>query len=323
MASVDAAVDLLPRQFMGNVCRAAVEAGVSIVNTNYAHGLAEFDAPAQEAGVTILPECGLDPGIDLVMYGEAVRRFDRIEVIRSYCGGFPAADAADNPLKYKISWTWEGVLSSSMRDSRIIRGGRRVDIPAARQHDPEFVHEIEFPGLGTLEAIPNGRADQFTDQLGLADTIRETGRYALRWPGWSEFWRPVKQLGFLSRDPVPGLPADVSPYLLVEKLLGPQLQYRPEEKDLVAMVNVFEGMLDGRPTRLTSRLLVERDLDTGLLAMSQAVGFAASIAVQMIAGGEMTEAGVLSPARHVPGRRFLEELAARGIEITEELESLG
>jgi saccharopine dehydrogenase-like NADP-dependent oxidoreductase len=322
MGSADAVIDLLPRQFMVGVCAAAVEAGVGVVNTNYGPEIAHFDGPAREAGVAILPECGLDPGIDLVLYGEAARRFDLLEVVRSYCGGFPEAAAADNPLKYKTSWTWEGVLASTIRDSRIVQGGQSIDIPAARQHDPEFVHEIEFPPLGTLEAIPNGMSDEFTDQLGLRGTIRETGRYALRWPGWSAFWRPLKELGFLSRDPVAGLPGEASPYAMLDRLLGPQLEYRDDEKDLVAMVNVFEGVMRGRPTRLTSRLLIERDMTTGLLAMSQAVGFTASIVAQMIGGGEITETGLLSPALHVPGSRFLAELADRGIEIVEELEVL-
>ncbi len=322
MESADAVVDLLPRQLMPAVCSAAVEAGASVVNTNYAAEIADFDSPAREAGVAILPECGLDPGIDLVLYGEAQRRFDRLDVIRSYCGGIPESAAADNPLKYKASWTWEGVLSSTMRDSRIVRDGQVVEIPAARQHDPEFVHQIEFPGLGSLEAIPNGLADKFTDQLGLGDPIRETGRYALRWPGWSAFWRPLKQMGFLSRDPVPGLPGEASPYAMLDRLLGPQMEYRDDEKDLVAMVNIFEGLLNGNPTRITSWLLMERDLTTGLLAMSQAVGFTASIAAQMIAGGEIPETGLLSPVRHVPGERFFQELARRGIEVSEQLEAL-
>jgi saccharopine dehydrogenase-like NADP-dependent oxidoreductase len=322
IGSADVVVDLLPRQFMTDVCAAAVEAGVSVVNTNYGSDIAGFDGPAREAGVAILPECGLDPGIDLVAYGEAARRFDRLEVVRSYCGGIPEPAAADNPLKYKASWTWEGVLSSTMRDSRIVRDGRPVDIPAAHQHDPDYVHEIEFPGLGILEAIPNGMADTFTDQLGLGGTIRETGRYALRWPGWSAFWRPLKQFGFLGREPLPGLSGDASPYDLLDNLLGPQMEYGDDEKDLVAMVNVFEGIMGGRPTRLTSRLLMERDLSSGLLAMSQAVGFPASIAAQMIGSGEITEIGVLSPALHIPGGRFFEELAGRGVEMTEHLESL-
>jgi saccharopine dehydrogenase-like NADP-dependent oxidoreductase len=65
-----------------------------------------------------------------------------------------------------------------------------------------FVHEIEFPNLGSLEAIPNGDAVFFTDRMGLTETIVNTGRYSLRWPGWSAFWRPLKKLGFLSQDPV-------------------------------------------------------------------------------------------------------------------------
>lgn len=322
IGAADVAIDLLPRQFMAGVCAAAVEAGVGVVNTNYSGDLARFDGPAREAGVAILPECGLDPGIDLVLYGEAARRFDRLDVIRSYCGGFPEPKAADNPLKYKISWTWEGVLASTVRNSRIIQDGQPIEIPAAHQHDPVFVHEIEFPSLGTLEAIPNGMADRFTEQLGLGSTIRETGRYALRWPGWSDFWRPLKQFGLLSRDSVVGLPAGTSSYDMLDKVLGPQLEYEEDEKDLVAMVNIFEGLLDGRPTRLTSRLLMERDLTTGLLAMSQAVGFTASIVAQMIAAGEIAETGLLSPVSHIPPARFFEELAGRGVAITEQLESL-
>ena len=217
-----------------------------MVNTNYAAPIAHLNEAARSAGVAILPECGLDPGIDLVLYGEAQRRFDALNLINSYCGGFPEQTACDNPLKYKVSWVFEGVLASTKRDSRIIRKGAVIDIPGARQHDEAYVHEVDFPGLGTLEAIPNGNAVAFTDALGVTDTIRETGRYSLRWPGWSAFWRPLKQLGFLSEEPVDGLAGTVSPYQMMDKLVGPQIQYRRNEKDLVAMLNIFEGLKDGR-----------------------------------------------------------------------------
>ena len=57
---------------------------------------------------------------------------------------------------------------------------------------------------------------------------------------------------------------------MMNKLLGPQLQYKRNEKDLVAMLNVFEGIKGGRRVRLVSRLLIERDLDTGIMAMARA-----------------------------------------------------
>jgi lysine 6-dehydrogenase len=318
----DVAIDLLPRQFTPKVCQAAIKTGVGVVNTNYAGSISNLGAQAKKAGVSIMPECGLDPGIDLIIYGEAGRRFDELHVIKSYCGGFPEKTACDNPINYKVSWTWEGVLSSTNRDSRAIIDGRLVYIPGASQHDTEFIHFVDFPGLGQLEAIPNGDAVFYTDLLGVTETIRETGRYSLRWPGWSSFWHPLKQLGFLGEKPVPGLPCEISPRQFLDKLMGPQLQYKKNEKDLVAMLNIFEGIAEGKKLRLTSRLLIERDLDTGLMAMSKGVGFPASIVAQMIAGGEITEKGVLAPAVHVPYQPFMDRLAERGIIIEEEQEVL-
>ena len=314
----DVAIDLLPRQFIEPVCRAAIRNAVSVVNTNYAYPIANLHEEARKAGVAIMPECGLDPGIDLVLYGEAFRRFDELTVINSYCGGFPEPSACDNPLSYKVSWIFEGVLASTKREGRIIRNGAVVDIPGAHQHDTEYVHEIAFPGLGTLEAIPNGDAVFFTDALGVTATIRETGRYSLRWPGWSAFWRPLKQLNFLSEEPVPGLAGSVSPFQMIDKLVGPQIQYQRDEKDLVAMLNIFEGEKDGQQVRLTSRLLIERDLETGLMAMAQGVGCPAAIVARMIAGGEIVETGVLSPMQHIPYPTFIEALQNRGIVVEEE-----
>ena len=310
-------VDLLPRQFMETVCQAAIRAGVGVVNTNYAYPIAHLNDAAREANVAIMPECGLDPGIDLVLYGEARRRFDELQVINSYCGGFPERAACDNPLDYKVSWVFEGVLAATKRRSRFIRSGAVIDIDAKDQHDPAHVQALDFPGLGTLEAIPNGDAVFFTDALGVTATIRETGRYSLRWPGWSAFWRPLKQLGFLDETPVAGLPCAVSPYQLVDKLLAPQLQYGRDEKDLVAMLNVFEGRRDGRRTRLTSRLLIERDLRTGLMAMAQGVGYPAAIVARMIASGEIPEKGLLSPMTHVPYPAFIDALQRRNIQVEE------
>jgi len=168
---------------------------------------------AKEAGIAIMPECGLDPGIDLVIYNDARTRFDSLSLINSYCGGFPERKACTNPMNYKLSWIWRGVLSSTMRDGKIIRDRQIIEIPGVRQHDDPFVHEIEFPNLGPLEAIPNGDAVFFTDRMGLTNTIVNTGRYSLRWPGWSAFWRPLKKLGFLDEDPVKGLDAFPSYYI--------------------------------------------------------------------------------------------------------------
>jgi len=319
---VDVVVDFLPKAFGPRVNEAVLEAKVPVVNTNYLHHPQALDKRARKAGIAIMPECGLDPGIDLLIYGEAKNKFDSLSVINSYCGGFPEKKACTNPLNYKLSWIWRGVLNSTMRDARIIKDGRIIDIPAARQHDKTFIHTIEFPSLGTLEAIPNGDAVFFTDRMGLTGTIINTGRYSLRWPGWSAFWQPLKELGFLSEEPVQGLENRITPMDFMDKHLGPQLAYDDNEKDLVIMINVFEGRKAGRKMRFTSSMRIERDLETGIMAMSKGVAFTACIVAKMIARGEIKAKGVLSPITDIPVWPFKERLNKRGIVITEKMEEL-
>jgi saccharopine dehydrogenase-like NADP-dependent oxidoreductase len=317
---VDAVIDLLPLPFMANAFEAAVETRVPLVSTNYGKPIHHLHESARAAGVSLMPECGLDPGIDLVICGHAVRQFDELHVLNSYCGGIPEKKACTNSLDYKISWNFDMVLRSQKRPSVFIRGGEKLEVPAAQQHETDMIHTIRFPGLGDMEAVPNGDAVFYTDLLGVTPGIREAGRYALRWPGWCAFWRPLKRLGFLSDEPVKGLDCAVTPHQFMVKHLEPQLQYQDGEKDVVAMYNVFSGVKDGRPKTLKTSLVIERDLKSGLYGMSLGVGFPASIVAQMIASGEISKKGVLNPALDVPYAPFMAALAQRGIVVTEEVE---
>jgi lysine 6-dehydrogenase len=314
---VDAAIDLLPLPLMPNAFEAALDARVPLVSTNYGTPIRHLHAAARNAGVGLMPECGLDPGIDLVLCAHAARRFDELHVLNSYCGGIPERKACTNPIDYKISWNFDMVMRSQKRASVFIRDGKRLEVPADHQHDTDMIHTIHFPGLGELEAVPNGDAVFYTDLLGLTPFVREAGRYALRWPGWCAFWRPLIRLGFLSDEPVKGLPCPVTPHQMVVKLLESRLQYQNDEKDVVAMVNIFKGIKDGRPKTLQTSLLIERDLQSGLFGMSRGVGFPASIVAQMLASGEISKHGVLNPARDIPYARFIAALSERGIAVNE------
>jgi saccharopine dehydrogenase-like NADP-dependent oxidoreductase len=316
----DAVIDLLPLPFMVNAFEAALETRVPLVSTNYGKPIRYLHEPAREAGVALMPECGLDPGIDLVICGHAVRQFDQLHVLNSYCGGVPEKKACTNPLNYKISWNFDMVLRSQKRHSVFIRAGKRLEVPAEQQHENAMIHTIQFPGLGEMEAAPNGDAVFYTDLLGVTPGIREAGRYFLRWPGWCAFWRPLKRLGLLGDEPVQGLDGTVTPHQFMVKLLEPQLQYQENEKDLVVMYNVFAGVKKGRPKTIKTSLVIERDLKSGLYGMSLGVGSPASIVAQMIASGEISRRGVLNPALDVPYAPFMAALAERGIIVKEEVE---
>jgi saccharopine dehydrogenase-like NADP-dependent oxidoreductase len=316
----DVVLDFLPPQCVRTVAEAAIKSRLNLVNTNYPYDILDLDHAAKERGISIIPECGLDPGIDLIIYNYSLKYFDEVFKLNSYCGGIPEKAACDNPLNYKVSWNIDAVLKSQKRDATLIANSDVVHIPSKDQHKNEFIHNIEFPELGTLEAIPNGNAVYYADLLKIADTLRETGRYTLRWPGWSVFWHPMKELGFLSDAPINGLPCEVSPSEIVAKLLEPQLQYNDSEKDLCVMLNKVEGVREGKQRRLTCSLMIERDLATGLMAMSMGVAYPACIAAEMIVKGDITQKGVLSPVTDVPCDDFINQLNRRGIKITETIE---
>jgi len=316
----DVVLDFLPPQCVRTVAKAAIKSGVNLVNTNYPYDILDLDHSAKEKDIAIIPECGLDPGIDLILYNYSLQYFDEVLKLNSYCGGIPEKAACDNPLKYKISWNINAVLRSQIRDATLIADSKVINIPAKDQHENAFIHNIEFPELGMLEAIPNGNAVYYANLLKIEEKLSETGRYTLRWPGWCAFWNPMKKLGFLSDEPVNGLSDKVAPLEMVAKLLESQLQYNDSEKDLCVMVNKVEGVRKGKQQILTCSLLIERDMVTGLMAMSMGVAYPACITAEMIVKGEIKRKGVLSPAIDVPCDAFMDRLNTKGIRIKETIE---
>jgi saccharopine dehydrogenase-like NADP-dependent oxidoreductase len=316
----DVAVHLLPPAFIAPVAREAIESGVHLVNASFVPAdLRRLTGEAHSRGVTILPEFGLDPGIDLVMLGDAARSLDVIEEIYSYGAGIPEPDAANNPLRYKVSWTLEGVLNAYRRPARMIREGALVEIDGTQLFSPENVHEIRVLGLGTLEAYPNGDVLPYVDALGLdPGSLRAAARYSMRWPGHCALWRSMVDLHLLDPEPVivGGSPVDRVRFLAAA--IGPHIQYGPDERD-VAVVRVdVVGRSSGECRRLRYQLVDRRDLTTGLSAMSRTVGFTASIGAILIGTGVITGRGLLSPVTDVPYPILADELGRRGIELARE-----
>ena len=314
----DVVIDLLPVPYIRDVASAAVRHGIHLVNTFYP--LSEVKALANEAeanGVTILPEFGMDPGLDLVLLGKAVRSLDHVESIITYGAGFPEPDAADNPLKYKITWTFEGVLRSYLRAGRVIRDGRGVDIPADAIFNPEHIHEIDIEGLGRLEAFPNGDATQYAGILELnPENLRDMGRYVLRWPGHCAFWKTIVDLHLLDPEPVVVDGVEVDRRRFLAAALEPHLRYGDDERDVVVVRIEVSGIKNGERQRVVYQVIDRRDLDTGFTAMNRTVGFTAVIGAVMIGVRQITKRGVLSPVNDVPYATLVRELQARGIQVT-------
>ncbi|MBE9524039.1 MAG: saccharopine dehydrogenase NADP-binding domain-containing protein [Chloroflexi bacterium] len=317
-SGADVIINLLPKQFINTIAEAAIVHGIHMVFTSYI--TPEVAAMANEAkakNITILPEFGLDPGIDLVLLGHAVRSLDTVDDILCYGAGFPEPAAANNAIKYKVSWTFEGVMQSYRRAGLVIRNGKVVTISDSEMFAPENIHLIDIPGIGTLEAFPNGDALKYADLLGIERSKLQTiGRYAMRWPGHCAFWKAMIDLHLLDSEPVliDGKAIDRKQYLAAA--MAPHLQYGADERDVTVVRVEVKGQLNGEQKHLVYQMIDKRDLETGLMSMNRTVGFTVSIGALMIGTGQIAKRGLLSPINDIPFEPFAQELATRGIQIT-------
>jgi lysine 6-dehydrogenase len=312
----DIVVCMLPASFGYATANAAIDAGKPFVSTSYTGRIAELAEKAKQKKVAVLPEMGLDPGIDLILGKMAIEALDEIHGLYSYGSGVPEpACADDNPLKYKITWTFDGVLLSYKRPARLLKDGKEISIAPEDIFNEENIHMVDIPGLGRMEAYPNGDAISFIKAFDLNHSVTHMGRFAMRWPGHCNFWRIMSMMGFLDDQPAMIDGVEVSPFKFVSAHLSRQLQYRKNERDVVVLRIHSWGLKHGRRTNVFYDLIDYRDLETGFFAMNRTVGFTASIAAQMLLDGTITETGLLSPIRHVPPQTLIQELEQRNIMI--------
>ena len=115
----------------------------------------------------------------------------------SYGAGLPEPSAEDNPIRYKITWTFEGVLVAYQRPGRFLENGVEIVVPGTQMFHEAYIHRADFPEVGELEAYPNGDAIRYIDVFGLGKTVKTMGRFGMRYPGHCRFWQTLADLGFL------------------------------------------------------------------------------------------------------------------------------
>ncbi len=206
----DIVVSLLPPAHHQIIAELCVENGKHMVCTSYADdALRALDAPAREAGVLILMELGLDPGIDHMSAMSMIARERdagfKIVGFRSLCGALPAPAAADNHFSYKFSWNPRGVLTASKRPARYLENGQEVVISS----DALFEHYrlMDVEDTGSFEDYPNGDSIRYRDIYDLGD-VHTLYRGTLRYKGWCDTMNAIGRLGWLDetdREWIPGM----------------------------------------------------------------------------------------------------------------------
>ena len=307
----DLVLGALPGDYGYKALEAAVEVGVNMVDISYTpENPVELNAAARQAGVTIIPDCGVAPGLSSVLVGYAASRLDKVKSAHILVGGIPETPVP--PLGYTITWSAEGLIDEYVRDVSIVERGKVVQVPAL-----SGLEEMEFPGVGTLEAFYTDGLRTLVESLPGVESMYEK---TLRYPGHVEKVRLLRELGFFDDEPLQVEGEQVSPRLVTARLLERSL-WRTDVGDLLAMMIEVKGETDGEEAGYRYYILDRFDREKEVTAMARTTAYTASIVAGMLAEGVIEEKGVIPPERlgmdGAVAERLLSELRARGVVVEE------
>ncbi|MGH7510298.1 MAG: saccharopine dehydrogenase family protein [Gemmatimonadales bacterium] len=308
-----AVMSAIPYYYNGAMARAAIECGCHFSdlggNTDIVLEQKKLHQQAWARGVSVIPDCGLAPGMVNILAAEGIRRVDRAERVKIFVGGLP--QSPEPPLNYQLVYSLEGALDYYTTPSWVLRGGKPVQVEALSEVEP-----VEFPApVGTLEAFHTGGGIS-TLPFAYAGKIDVMEYKTLRYPGHVAIMRPIRELGLLSNAPIEVKGKKVAPRDLFIAAVHPKL-YKPEGRDLVALQVQVTGQRGGQRHRVTFRLIDYYDAQHGISAMMRTTGYSLSITGQMQVDGRVKAKGVHTPDEAIPFDQYVSELAKRGIMVEE------
>jgi len=310
MRNHDGVMNALPYHFNYPVAKAGVTSGLHCAdlggNTEIVQKQKTLHKAAQRKRVSVIPDCGLAPGMVNIIAAEGIRRVGDAESVKIYVGGLP--QKPEPPLNYQIVYSLEGALDYYTTPSWVLREGRPERVDALSE-----LEDVPFPSpVGTLEAFHTGGGISTMPWV-YSGKVRTMEYKTLRYPGHAAIMRPIREMGLLSLDPVKVRGTDVVPRDAFIAAVSPQLS-KPNGRDLVALRVEVTGK-DGR--RVAWQLLDYYDEATGISAMMRTTGFSLAITGVMQVDGRISSAGVYTPDEAVPFQAYVDELRQRGVRIEE------
>lgn len=221
--NADVVVSLLPYTYHVKVAKMCISHKKHLVTTSYvSKEMNALNKDAKEAGILLLNECGLDPGIDhmsaMKIIHEVEQRNGYIESFHSTTGALPSHEHNTNPFGYKFSWSPRGVLLASRNPAKWLEKGEIISIPGENLFEHYRLQDV--PNVGTFENYPNRDSVQYKEIYGL-NKAKTVYRGTFRMTGWCETLRSISKMGWLDdtivSDSNLNTYADITAYLLKTK----------------------------------------------------------------------------------------------------------
>lgn len=289
----------------------AIEAGAHFCdlggNTEIVENQKGLADKAKAAGVSVIPDCGLAPGMVNILAQAGIDAMDSTDKVRIFVGGLPQNPKP--PLNYQIVYSMHGVLDYYTTLSIVLENGEIVEKKALSElEDVKFAEPV-----GTLEA--------FHTAGGISSMpIRYKGKIpnmvykTLRYPGHAVIMEAVRDLGLIDLEPVETSNGSVVPRDVFIDIVSPKLR-NPKGNDLVALRVIVDGTKDGVAHTVTFDLIDRFDAENGVTAMERTTGYSLATTALMQADGRIPQKGVFTPDEATPVEPYIAELAKHGINI--------
>jgi lysine 6-dehydrogenase len=266
-----------------------------------------MDEEAKEAGINIIPDCGLAPGMVSILAAHGAQRFDETDEIHIRVGGLPQTPKP--PLDYQLVFSVEGLINEYIEVARVIRDGQIAEVESMTE-----IESLSFDDFPPLEAFQtSGGTSTLPDTF--LSKIKELDYKTIRYAGHCAKFKTMIDLGLCSSDEIVVDYQKINPRKVFGELLTKHLP--ADEPDYVLVRLEFVGKSGGETKRLRYDIVDRQDEATELSAMMRTTAFPASIIAQMMAKGDVLMRGATPQEKAIDAERFVAELARRNIVINE------
>jgi len=311
----DAFISAVPYVYNLDMTRVAIQAEAHMCdlggNTEIVRQQHGFDAEAKAAGISVIPDCGMVPGMGSSLVVYTMELLDEATDIYMWEGGIPQNPRP--PFNYLLTFHIAGLTNEYAEPAIFIRDGKVVEVEPITE-----LETVEFPEpMGTLEAFVTGGATS-TMPWTFQGRLRTLQNKTLRYPGHFAQLRAFCDLGLWELTPLQVGDLEVVPREVFHALFEPQVTF-PGDKDIVIVRVKAVGKKDDRGAEAVVELVDRFDEETGFTAMERTTGWSAAIVAEMMALGQ-TPRGAGGVEAFVPAGPFVAELRRRGLNITERVE---
>ena len=267
-----------------------------------------LDTEAKAAGINIIPDCGLAPGMVSVLAAHGAAKFDSVDEIHIRVGGLP--QKPEPPLDYQLVFSVEGLINEYIETARCIRQGKIKEVRSMTELETLSFQEFAAP----LEAFQtSGGTSTLPDSF--LGKVKELDYKTIRYAGHCDKFKTMIDLGLCSSEEMIHEDRKLTPRRVFADLLEKHLP--ADGPDYVLVRIEFVGSNGAGQKRLRYDIVDKQDESTGLSAMMRTTAFPASIIAQMMAAGDVLERGATPQEKAIHPEKFVAELARRNINIRE------